>query len=113
MKKRNLLILLFAVCGSLSSLWAQTSTVESNVFSLDTRLIFESNVFAVDTRSSYTVTFDLGAYGTHSGGGALVQTVPRGEAATAPIVTVAEGWLFGGWSANFPAVPSDLRVVAE
>ena len=113
MKKRNLFILLFAVCGSLSSLMAQTSTVESNVFSLDTRLIFESNVFSVDTRDSYTVTFDLGAYGTRSGGGALVQTVPRGEAATAPAVEAAEGWVFGSWSASFDAVTSDLSVVAE
>ena len=113
MKKRNLLILLFAVCGSLSSLMAQTSTVESNVFSLDTRLIFESNVFSVDTRDSYTVTFDLGSYATRSGGGALVQTVPRGEAATSPTLDLAEGWLFGGWSASFAAVSSDLSVVAE
>jgi sulfatase modifying factor 1 len=112
MKKRNLLILLFAVCGSLSSLMAQTSPVESNVFSLDTRLIFESNVFSVDTRDSYTVTFDLGAYGTRSGGGALVQTVLHGEAATAPTLDLAEGWLFGGWSASFAAVTSDLTVDA-
>jgi hypothetical protein len=113
MKMRNLFILLLALCGSLSSLWAQTSTVESNVFSVDTRHIFASNVFSVDTRSSYTVSFDLGAYGTHSGGGALVQTVLRGAAASSPIVTVADGWAFGGWSVEFSSVESDLTVSAQ
>jgi hypothetical protein len=99
--------------GSLSSLWAQTSTVESNVFSVDTRRIFASNVFSVDTRDDYTVSFDLGAHGTHSGGGALAQTVVYGESAIAPTFDVADGWVFDSWSAPFDSVTADLTVTAQ
>jgi hypothetical protein len=113
MKTRNLPILLFALWGSLSSLLAQTSTVESNVFAVDTRLVFASNVFSVNTRNDYTVTFDLGAYGTRSGGGALVQAVLPGASASAPTVAVPDGWLFAGWSDAFDSVTADLAVDAE
>ena len=100
MKIRNLLILLFAICGSLGSLMAQTTyTVTSNVFS-------------VDTRDRYTVTFDLGDYGTRSGGGALVQTILHAQPATAPTLTVTDGWVFDSWSEDFSAVISDLTVDA-
>ena len=64
-------------------------------------------------RKEYSVTFDLGAYGTRSGGGALAQTIVHGEAATAPTVDVAEGWLFGGWSVEFDAVTADLTVSVQ
>ena len=59
-----------------------------------------------------TVTFDLGAHGTRTGGGELVQEVVHGTAATAPEFDVADGWIFAGWSADFSEVTGDLAVEA-
>ncbi|TVR12211.1 MAG: hypothetical protein EA401_09705, partial [Planctomycetota bacterium] len=39
-----------------------------------------------DDPTTYTVTFDLGAHGTRTGGGELEQTIAEGEDATAPEV---------------------------
>jgi len=62
---------------------------------------------------SHTLTFDLGAHGARTGGGALTQQVPDGGAATAPTFTVAAGWSFLGWDAEFAEVTSDLNVTAQ
>ncbi|MFU8780529.1 MAG: InlB B-repeat-containing protein [Kiritimatiellia bacterium] len=63
---------------------------------------------------SYTVTFDLGTYGTFvDTGAALVQTVEHGSAATAPDFTVADSHTFTGWSATFDSVTADLTVTAQ
>ena len=61
----------------------------------------------------YTITFDLGTYGTRTGGGALAQQVVHGAAAVAPTFTVAAGWTFTGWSAPFSNVTSGLAVTAQ
>lgn len=61
---------------------------------------------------AYQVTFDIGG-GTHTGGGALIQTVAHGDAATAPTVTPPVGWTFTGWDKAFNTVTSDLAVVAQ
>jgi formylglycine-generating enzyme required for sulfatase activity len=98
MKTHTLLILPIAFCGSLSSLTAQTSTIESNVFSVDTRI--------------YTVTFEPGLNATHSGGGMLQQTIRHGDPASSPIVEVTDGWLFDQWSEDFSFVTTDLTVNA-
>ena len=97
---------------------SESSRSESNVFSLDTRQISESsrsesNVFVLDTRLTYTVSFDLGAYGTRSGGGALEQTVSHGDAASAPTLAVANGWVHSGWSVDYSSVTADLTVEAQ
>lgn len=63
--------------------------------------------------SAYMVTYDLGHQGTRSGGGALVQAVMSGNAAAAPTFTVANGWVFDGWDADFVNVTSDRTVTAQ
>ena len=115
MNTRNFLMFLSALCGSLSALSAQSSTVESNVFSLDTRLLFESNLFSLDTRT-YTVTFKPGrvcrAQWWRRAGAVCRLTILHAQPATAPTLTVTDGWVFDSWSEDFSAVISDLTVDA-
>lgn len=59
----------------------------------------------------YTVTFDLNG-GTHTGGGRLVQRVPYGSAAIAPMTT-KDGYAFSGWDKEFSAVKGNLIVKAQ
>ena len=59
----------------------------------------------------YTVTFVL-AGGTRTGGGELVQRVPRGQGATAPTVT-REGYNFTGWDVAFDNITGNLTVTAQ
>jgi len=58
----------------------------------------------------YTVAFDPDG-GTRTGGGALVQYVPAGGAATAPELARA-GYTFTGWDKTFDNVTADLSVKA-
>ena len=51
----------------------------------------------------HTVTFDLGGHGARAGGGELVQSVPFGETAVAPLVLADEGWSFIGWDGDVTA----------
>ena len=60
---------------------------------------------------NHTVTFDL-AGGTHTGGGALSQTVADGGAATAP-TTTRSGYTFNGWDKSFSNVTADMTVTAQ
>ncbi|MCR6653897.1 MAG: beta-propeller fold lactonase family protein [Cellvibrionaceae bacterium] len=69
-------------------------------------------VTAQYTLNTYNVVFDLDG-GTHTGGGALTQTVNYGAAATAPVFTAPVGKTFSGWSANFNAVTANLTVTAQ
>jgi hypothetical protein len=61
----------------------------------------------------HTVTFDLGAYGTRTGGGDLSQQVAHGDAAAAPVFSVDHGWSFLGWDHEFTEVVADLTVAAQ
>ncbi len=63
--------------------------------------------------ATYTVTFDLAGKGTRSGGGALVQTVAQGAAATAPTVSAITGWIFTGWDKTFNNITADTTVTAQ
>ncbi|OVE77552.1 hypothetical protein BVX99_02380 [bacterium F16] len=65
---------------------------------------------AIDT---YAVTFVEGANGTRTGGGALVQTIDYGSAATAPVITADSGYTFTGWDIAFENVTSNLTVAAQ
>ena len=58
----------------------------------------------------YTVTFDLDG-GVSVGGGALVQSVPEGGAALAPVVA-RTGFVFDGWEGSFTNVTSNRTVTA-
>ncbi len=63
--------------------------------------------------STYTVTFNAGTNGIRTGGGALVQTIQHGGAATAPTITANAGWTFTGWDKTFSNVTSNLTVNAQ
>lgn len=65
------------------------------------------------SKTGFLVTFNIGAHGTHSGGGALVQMVPAGQGATAPGVTPNTGYTFTGWDADFSHVLADMTVTAS
>jgi hypothetical protein len=58
---------------------------------------------------TYTVTFVEGANGSRTGGGALVQTVVHGAAATAPTITPDLGYTFDGWARRSATSPATLR----
>ena len=60
----------------------------------------------------WTVTSDLGEYGTRKGGGALKQTVYDGEAAVAPEVAAKDGWSLVRWNPDFSSVGGNLTVTA-
>lgn len=62
---------------------------------------------------THRVTFDLGAHGARTGGGALEQSVVYGSAAVAPTVAPAAGWRFDGWDGAFADVRGDLTVTAR
>lgn len=66
--------------------------------------------FAINT---YTVTFVEGAHGSRTGGGALVQTIDYGSAATAPTITPDAGWAFTGWDVSFNNITANLTVTAQ
>jgi alpha-tubulin suppressor-like RCC1 family protein len=58
------------------------------------------------------VTFDPGAHGARTGGGAIVQVVADGAAAVAPDLAVDDGWVFQKWDNAFSAVTGSLTVRA-
>ncbi len=62
---------------------------------------------------NYTVTFVLNGKGVHTGGGALVQSVPRGASATAPGVQANTGYDFASWDQDFTNVQSSMTVTAQ
>ena len=64
-------------------------------------------------RSDRTVTFDIGAHGTRTGGGALTQTVVWGEAAESPTITADVGWVFTGWEADISQITESITVTAQ
>jgi len=61
----------------------------------------------------YEVTFDLGDHGTHTGGGALMQSVTHGDDAVVPVFDVDPGWTFTGWSGAFSNVTENINVSAS
>ncbi|MCL2048772.1 MAG: glycoside hydrolase family 9 protein [Defluviitaleaceae bacterium] len=60
---------------------------------------------------TYTVTFNLNG-GTHTGGGAVTQTINHGSAATAPILT-RSGYVLGGWSTPLTNVTANTTITAN
>lgn len=84
-------------------------SADSTTFTMGAADVTLAATYVVKT---YTVTFDLGAHGTWTGGGELSQTVDHGTAATEPEFTVATGWTFTGWGTGFDNVTADLVVEA-
>lgn len=58
------------------------------------------------------VDFNLDGKATSTGGEALTQSVKYGEAAEAPELAVATGWLFYEWDDTFSEVLADTSVTA-
>ena len=69
------------------------------------------SVSRVAGENFHTVTFDP-AGGVRTGGGELVQTVPDGSAASAPILSRSDD-TFNGWDKAFDNVTSDITVTAQ
>jgi hypothetical protein len=69
------------------------------------------SVSRVAGENSHTVTFDP-AGGIRTGGGELVQTVPDGSAASAPILSRSD-YTFKGWDKAFDNVTADITVIAQ
>jgi hypothetical protein len=69
-------------------------------------------VLDVQRAAAYTVSFDVGAHGVRTGGGALVQSVAPDGAAESPVVTPFPGWNFVGWDGDFSSVQGELSVQA-
>lgn len=64
--------------------------------------------------TTYTIIFDLGAYGTRTGGGELTQSIEEGGYATAPTVQAVSGWRFVGWSPDVSSsIWGDTTFVAQ
>jgi len=74
--------------------------------------IAPSFTLQVNPSSAHQVTFVPGLHGDRTGGGALVQNVPHGAAASAPAITPHPGWLFSGWNAPFASVTENLEIAA-
>jgi len=96
---------------AIQDVWGCGGTRSGNTFT--TAAIFETcEVFAEFKPLEYNVTFDLGEYGEHIGGGALEQRVLWGENAEAPELEPFDDWHFAGWSESFTKVTRDLAVDA-
>jgi len=63
----------------------------------------DHTLYAKWTINNYEVKFDLGAYGTRTGGGELTQSIPYLGTAAAPLFTVADTWTFIGWDKDIKA----------
>lgn len=72
--------------------------------------ITDIRVYELET-SEYTITFDVGEYGTTTG--ETVVTVLKGEIPTAPVVTGKEGYIFAGWDKEIVAAESDTVYTAK
>ena len=68
---------------------------------------------ATFTTAAYDVSFDAGAHGAFTGGGAVAQRVPYGGDAVVPTVAPDAGWRFTGWSANPSNVTGNVSAVAQ
>lgn len=60
----------------------------------------------------YTVTFNLGSYGSIASGD-LVQEIVVGNSAMAPEIIVSGGWDFNGWDQTFDNITEDVIVTAQ
>lgn len=70
-------------------------------------------LFSLDMdNANFSVTFDLGEYGSRTGGGALMQTVAYGQAAEAPTISVTEPWHFAAWNRDFTTITADTVIQA-
>lgn len=77
------------------------------LFNIDSDTI----LYAVWSLEIYTVTFDLNG-GTYTGGGALVQTVTRGNDATPPNDPTMDGKTFKGWAGSYKNIQSNITIRA-
>ena len=89
------------------------STVRTVTVKHTTRGTVSEALSATFTTAAYDVTFDAGAHGAFSGGGAAVQRVPHGEAAVAPTVVPAAGYRFTGWNADTSNVTGNVTTTAQ
>lgn len=95
--------------GSHFVMWSDgvpDATREDRVFN------YYFTVIAIFATDIFDVTFDEGAYGTRTGGGALIQNVKYGTSAIPPIMTPDEGWEFTGWSSSIDFVTANIAVTA-
>jgi hypothetical protein len=99
---------------SLSSIAGCNGTIGGDGRTYVTAPIYSNcTVNAEFAANLFRVTFDLGDYGTYTGGGDLEQFVRWGEAAEAPHFDVTTGWHFSGWSNDFTKVTGNIDVAAS
>ncbi len=75
-------------------------------------IISDRTITAQYAVPQFTVTFSAGDHGTIADG-SFNQTISYGDSATAPTITVAEGWVLTGWNIDFTNVTSNLTVIAQ
>ncbi len=93
--------------GTLSGDWVNTRT------SFEINIKQNNQDALVRAIEMHAVTFNLGDFGTRTGGGELQQTVASEDSATAPEVDAEEGWIFDGWDKDFSSVAGDLTINAQ
>ncbi|MFI4912288.1 MAG: CARDB domain-containing protein [Sedimentisphaeraceae bacterium JB056] len=63
--------------------------------------------------AEFTVIFDAGDHGFINGQRTFSTTVTYGQSATAPEVTVNEGWIFQQWQGDYSNITSDITIYAS
>lgn len=93
--------------------WSETKTATTATYAPGSRYTKDAptTLYAVYGVASYTVKFDL-VGGTHTGGGALTQSVKHGQSATLPNNPTKSGSQFRGWLGDYTNITKNTTIVA-
>ncbi len=103
---------LFSYTYAPPALAGYTVNAEESSLVIEPTMLETKTVEVYYDLARYTVTFEIGEL-SHTGGGALSQTVKHGGAATAPTVSGTRTAAFLSWSGDFSNVTENLTVSAQ